>query len=103
MKKKIFSGITAIAIAIMAVFNVTIGISNNNSVVLSLTNVEASAGFFHDFQEYWDRCDYDCVNVNCRSLFFSYPSQVAEFAGEGAGTVAHTWDCTGCGNDGWTS
>ena len=34
--------------------------------------------------------------------FYSYTSNVAQYVGEGAGSVAHQWNCTGCGDCGWT-
>lgn len=66
---------------------------------LLLQNVEA-LGF--DLGEYWYRKDYDCVAVTCQCIFLKYQSESAEFVGEGKGSVAHFWECKGCGNCGFT-
>lgn len=66
---------------------------------LILENVEAQS---MDLWEYWNRKDYVCKTVTCRCLLYSYQSDVAERVADGQGTVAHTWNCTGCGDCGWT-
>lgn len=43
--------------------------------------------------------NYMSVTGNC--IFYSYNSDVAEYAEDGNGSVAHTWNCTECGNGGW--
>lgn len=66
---------------------------------LLLQNVEALGS---DFGEDWNRKDYDCVAVTCQCIFLKYQSKSAAFVGEGKGSVAHIWECTGCGDCGYT-
>lgn len=66
---------------------------------LLLQNVEALGS---DFGEDWNRKDYDCVAVTCQCFFYKYQSKSAAFVGEGKGSVAHIWECTGCGDCGYT-
>lgn len=65
---------------------------------LLLRNAEALS---FDFGEWWNRNDYDCVAVTCCCLLGSYPSNVSDYVGEGKGSVAHSWSCTGCGDCGY--
>lgn len=66
-------------------------------VELTLDDVEAQTSL----SEWWNRKDYDCVPVTCECLLYNYQSDVAKRVDDGCGEVAHTWNCTGCGNCGW--
>lgn len=84
-----------------------LGLSNygmnklNKMSDVALEEIEALALIEEDLG-WWDRPDYNCVTVTCQCIFYSYTSNVAQYVGEGAGSVAHQWNCTGCGDCGWT-
>lgn len=79
------------AIAAAIAFNVSLNKNNSEICSLSLVNVEkANAGI----GEWWNRLDWDCVEINCG---FDYRTHAA-WAGEGNGSEPHTWCCTGCKN-----
>ncbi|MEE0572192.1 MAG: NVEALA domain-containing protein [Paraprevotella clara] len=65
---------------------------------LTLANIEALGSI----EDYWNRPDYDCVDVTCNCVVYKYDSDAAQYMGKGKGTVARTWNCTGCGSCGWT-
>lgn len=65
---------------------------------LMLNDVESLT----DLESWWNRPDYICVDVICQCILYSYDSTVALKVEDGKGTVAHQWNCTGCGDCGWT-
>jgi hypothetical protein len=97
--KKYIIGCAIVAIAALAAFNVSLNKEKTVAVNdFRLANVEAQA----DLLEWWNRPDYKCINVTCIAFLYTYKSTVAVYVGNGNGTVAHTWNCTGCGDNGWT-
>lgn len=64
---------------------------------LTMANVEALGSI----EDWWHRKDYDCVKVRCTCIGYNYESKVGSFVGKGKGSVAHIWDCAGCGDCGW--
>lgn len=98
MKKKLVFFSIALAMASSIFAYKYANIEQNRHSGLDMESLEAqSAG-----EGWWDRCDYVCVSVQCQCIFVSYQGQVAQYVGDGAGTVAHTWSCSGCGDCGWT-
>lgn len=91
----------AIAAIVVAIIG-CITYSNQKSTTfmsnLGQSDIEALASD----ESWWDRKDYNCVTVTCNCIFYSYSSDVAEYAGDGNGSVAHTWNCSGCGSCGWS-
>lgn len=53
--------------------------------------------------DWWNRKDYICVSVTCRSIWSQYKSKVSQKVENGKGTEAHSWNCPGCADGyGWT-
>lgn len=97
LKKIVFSTVFASTLILTFVFSKASGQEQSE---LTKENVEALA--FWDVKEWWNRKDYDCVPVTCNCIAYEYPSDVAASTEKGKGGVAHTWNCTGCGDCGWT-
>jgi hypothetical protein len=97
--KVILRSIAILAIVTVATFNVNL---LNKSDDLSEISLESVAAYGFDIEEWWNRPDYSCVSVTCQAILYTYPSTVAEYKGEGKGSVAHTWNCSGCNGNGWT-
>ena len=95
-KKMIFSTVVALA-TLSGYMGFNAYSTANETSDLTLANVEAEA----DFIEYWNRLDYDCTDVTCNCILYTYSSEIAVYVGEGNGSVAHTWSCAGCGDCGW--
>lgn len=53
-------------------------------------------------KEWWNRKDYVCISVTCQMIVATYKSNYAKKVENGKGTVAHIWNCTGCGNYAFT-
>lgn len=101
MRKKLFSTLFLAAIGLGSYIGLSSYVSENETSLIQLEKVEALASS-EGSVSWWDRPDYVCRSVICQCLFYSYESDVAEKVPDGTGTVAHTWNCTGCGDCGWT-
>lgn len=68
--------------------------SEGNKKTLLANNLDAQAGIIDDAIEWWNRNDYDCIEIECFPWGYSmtYPS----YAGEGKGSVPHEWCCAKC-------
>jgi hypothetical protein len=103
MNKKFLTIFAVMATGALAAFNLSLNNQGNQLSDISLSQTEAKAGWIEDVGNWWGRLDYNCISVTCRPLFLpGYSSNVAEYVGDGEGSVAHTWNCTGCGDYGWT-
>ena len=96
-KKMIFAAIVAVA-TVSGIAGVNANFRAKESSNLTLSDVEAEAGWVEDW---WNRPDYDCVSVTCRCIMYSYNSEEASYVGNGNGSVSHQWSCAGCGDCGW--
>lgn len=72
--------------------------SDSANSELTKENIDALSW---DIVEWWNSKDYDCVPVTCNCILYKYPSNVAGSVEKGKGDVAHSWNCTGCGDCGW--
>lgn len=98
-KKMLSLALLSMLVAIGAFLSNRKNYTNLDKSSLLLCNAEALS---FDSEEWWNRKDYDCVAVTYQCLLGKYPSNVADYVGEGKGSVAHSWNCTGCGNCGYT-
>lgn len=98
MKRQIIILTTALLVATFGIFitHRTI-LSQEELNSLMLNEVESLAAS----ESWWNRLDYVCVEVTCECILYSYNSNVASKVEDGKGTVAHAWNCTGCGDCGW--
>lgn len=64
----------------------------NKVDLLSATDVEALASD-ESLSEWWERKDWVCREVQCTPIIQSYFPEKVE---AGAGTNAHSWECTTC-------
>jgi len=51
--------------------------------------------------DWWNRKDWICVEVECVTLVGKYKSTVSQKVANGTGTEAHSWNCPGCGDNGY--
>ena len=103
MKKKFL--LIAVCMSVVTVGYVSYGHQKKQKEKMSdlaLANIEALANDDEAGDSWWDRKDYECIDVTCECILYRYSSQVSQYMGAGKGTVAHMWDCTGCGGCGWT-
>lgn len=106
MKKQwIAMGLMACAVA---AWNVKTALNAEHSDDLLQTSLTAIGEGENDSESggiigWWNRNDYDCIEVICWvGGVIPQDSNVAKYAGAGLGTVPHTWNCTGCGDWGYT-
>ena len=101
MNKKNRLIITLLAVAIVLGSGINIQLNSATGkqkfTELTLTNIEGQADLWEDLQEWWDRNDYDCVNVVCFTISgLWWYSLEAIYVGAGQGSVPHEWNCAGC-------
>lgn len=91
---KVFGGLAFLSVFLFnTLSSIEVKVSSNKTATsqLSLSGKEAKA---IDIGEWWDRKDYDCVQVPCYSLgVHTHNAYQAQFCGAGQGSVAHSWDC----------
>ena len=93
--KRIFVKVAFVAAAMFGFF---LSFGNQKEQEYSdLVDPEAMSGL----EEWWNRPDYDCIDVTCLGIIKNFDGTVAKFVGEGKGSVPHTWSCAGCGDFGW--
>lgn len=63
---------------------------------------EGGSGEGGGISDWWNRKDYVCVSVTCLIHLVEKKSNIAKNVGDGLGTVAHSWDCTGCAGWGYS-
>ena len=98
IKKICIGSLTAVLLAITYVHSNASGQKESD---LTKENIEALASW-GDIVEWWNSNDYSCVPVTCNCLTYKYDSDVAKAVKKGEGEEAHTWNCPGCGDCGWT-
>lgn len=94
MKKNVKQSVVVATIIAAAGLGSWSTLSSHQSRIVEMSlllteNIEAQSW---SFGEYWNRLDWNCVTINCNF----YYSTIAQFAGEGKGTEAHSWCCPGC-------
>lgn len=108
MKKNLKLIVFTVVLCAVSALNVKVVLDTEHSSDLAMTSLavigeggssEGGSGEGGGIAGWWDRKDYDCVSVTCLINLSEKKSKVAKYVGDGLGSVAHTWDCTGCA--GW--
>lgn len=91
-KKQVFAALFVTALLSLLLAK---SFNENKSMTMALftSEIEAQARS-EGIIDWWNRNDYDCVEVPC--VIPTIVGTVAVFSGKGKGSVPHTWCCITC-------
>ena len=92
-------------IAMLVVLNILFSVTSSNDIISNDINLKFNYASAGPIGEWWDRPDYDCVEMDCtceigvpgasETRYGHYDN--CEDMGAGEGSVAHCWNCDmGC-------
>jgi hypothetical protein len=95
MKKKLFIGIAAVAVAAIVAININLVLQGNTFLsTTSLQIIETSASA--EESTWWDSKTHECNEAICSMtvLFWTYYGKYEQC--KDGSSVAHCWDCASC-------